>query len=187
MQKPYSQSLLTYGRNKLFWQLGHTVTRVCQRSLHFHESFISYFSFLKKSCMKLICYWFETYYLLQLLQRVVSRRQYCSVHICVFQCHHGIRETFPEKPKKSWGNFKGLHWLFPTVSNNLIGNFFRSYWFKLFFSATKFVNVNITCQRVHHRLYYIRYFMHSIRLIVTVKLIIRYFQKAIGTFLTIFF
>ena len=115
MQKPYSQSLLTYGRNKLFWQLGHTVTRVCQRSLHSHESFISDFSFFKKSCMKLICYWFETYYLLQLLQRVVSRRQYCSVHICVFQCHHEIRETFPEKPKKSWGNFKGLHWLFPTV------------------------------------------------------------------------
>lgn len=48
-------------------------------------------------------------------KKITKSKTYLSQSIFVFQCHHGIRETFPEKTKKFGGNFKGLHWLFPTV------------------------------------------------------------------------
>ena len=118
MQKPYSQSLLTYGRNKLFWQLGHTVTRVCQRSLHFHESFISYFSFFKKSCMKLICYWFETYYLLQLCRELFLEDNTVQSIYAFFSVTMRFVKRFQKNQKNLGETSKvciGYFQLFPTI------------------------------------------------------------------------
>ena len=43
-----SRYLVTGIINFFYRELAHTVTRVCQRRLHSHESFISYFNFFLK-------------------------------------------------------------------------------------------------------------------------------------------
>ena len=101
-----------------------------------------------------------------------------SIHVCFSVSLWDSWKRLQKNQKKTLGTSMiciGDFQLFflDCQSHNLICNFLWSYWFKFFFSLEKFVDVNITCQPVNHRLYDIRYCMHSIRLIVTVKLMIR--------------